>query len=156
MDYYNLQGVELYTYIYNRKCKYHEYIDYHTNGNRCEWTLGIDLHNTRGPAIIVISLLEKNLYQKRYYKFGVPHNSNGPAYTFYYENGVKSYELYYINGKLHNSNGPADIIYYIDGQKHQERYFDNGVLHNNNGPAIIIYNNGDREVEEYWIHGNRK
>jgi hypothetical protein len=51
-------------------------------------------------------------------RMNLPHNTNGPATIWYYENGNKFNEEYCINGKRHRNDGPAVIC--PDG--HQEWY----------------------------------
>ncbi len=55
------------------------------------------------------------LKEKIYFKDGVLHNENRPAWIWYYENGNIESEYYYINDMLHREDGPAMIFYNING-----------------------------------------
>jgi len=60
------------------------------------------------------------------------HKYHGKAYTRWYDNGQKHYEVYRTNGELHRDPavGPAYTDWYPNGQKSYEEYWENSRLLN--------------------------
>jgi antitoxin component YwqK of YwqJK toxin-antitoxin module len=56
------------------------------------------------------------------------HNLLSQAYTYWYSDGQKHYEVYYVNCKYHRDPnlGPAITHWYQNGQKSRECFYVNG------------------------------
>lgn len=55
------------------------------------------------------------------------HRISAAAFTSWYLNGKKHYEVYHVNGNLHRENGPAVTFWHSNGQKSREEYYVNGL-----------------------------
>lgn len=63
---------------------------------------------------------------------------------------TKKYEAWTIDNDLHNSNGPAYIDFHDDGTIWYEEWFIHGKLHNENGPARIRYGKDGAVLARAW------
>lgn len=66
---------------------------------------------------------------EEYFKGGIYHREDGPAFISYAEFGIYC-EDYYINNKRHREDGPAVIQYNPDGCICLQSYWLNGKLYN--------------------------
>ena len=73
-----------------------------------------------------IRIVKNEIGDIEYFKDGVNHNDDGPAFIT-----QSGYKEWYKNGVLHNENGPA--IEYPDGCY---KYYLDGKLHRIDGPAV--------------------
>ena len=82
------------------------------------------------------------------------HNTEGPAYQSWYENGQESRRAYYVNGKIHNTEGPTVQEWYKNGQGWCRGYFVEGEPHNTEGPAYQSwYEDGQERCISYYVSG---
>jgi antitoxin component YwqK of YwqJK toxin-antitoxin module len=81
------------------------------------------------------------------------HRLDGPAYIYYYENGVILEKSYFINGENHRDNGgPAQINHFESGELQYEAYLIKGMRHRLDGPAeIMYYKSREIRYEHYYI-----
>ena len=93
----------------------------------------------------------------KYFRDGLLHREDGPAYIGYYESGEIEYEGYRIAGEHHRVGGPARIGYLKTGEKRYEEYYVSGDFHRLDGPAYIGHKDylSHPRVEEYYIDGRR-
>jgi antitoxin component YwqK of YwqJK toxin-antitoxin module len=68
----------------------------------------------------------------------------------YYDNGNKDYESWYKDGLYHRLDGPAWISYYDNGNKDYESWYKDGSYHRLDGPALISYNQDGSKYYETW------
>jgi hypothetical protein len=72
----------------------------------------------------------------------------------YYGNGTKAYEHWYKDGMIHRLDGPAYISYNDNGNKRFESWCKDDKLHREDGPARISYlDNGDKAYETWYLCG---
>ncbi len=62
-----------------------------------------------------------------YYLHGTRHNTNGPAFIEYREDGSPYSMSYYHQDKWHRTNGPAHSKYHPDGTLARASYYLHGV-----------------------------
>ena len=85
---------------------------------------------------------------------GYFHNTEGPAYQLWHNNGQEVYRVHYVNGKVHSTEGPSVQEWYDNGQEMCRAYYVNGKAHNTEGPYLQWwYKNGQEESRMYCIKG---
>ncbi len=96
-----------------------------------------------------------NLTCEEYYLNGLSHREDGPAGHEWHSNNILIREEYYLNDKLHRTNGPAYREWNSEGNLTCEEYYINGMLHREDGPALSTWNdNGRFEVKKWYINGH--
>ena len=107
-------------------------------------------HRDNKPAYIQYND-NGNIDVEAYFIHGKLHRLDGPAFISYYENKKIMKKSYYVNGLCHREDGPAEIYYHEDGKLYLEKYYKNGELHREDGPALIEYHdNGKKFLEKYY------
>ena len=75
----------------------------------------------------------------------------------HYRNGnIKSIEIKNEEGYLHNTEGPSFQEWHENGQEECRAYWVNDCLHNDEGPAFQLWHgNGQEYYREYHLNGER-
>ena len=110
-------------------------------------------HNTNGPAY---QAWHENGQEddRRYIVDGKFHRLDGPSEQEWYENGQEKLRRYRVDDKRHRLDGPADQMWHANGEKLYVGYYVDGMRHNPLGPAVQWwYGDGQEEVRSYWVEG---
>jgi antitoxin component YwqK of YwqJK toxin-antitoxin module len=84
------------------------------------------------------------------------HRTDGPAITYWYENGQKCSECFYVNGQVHRTDGPALTRWYENGQKALEEFWVRDRCHRTDGPAISNWaDDGEKSTELFVVDGRQ-
>lgn len=90
-----------------------------------------------------------NIRHLVYYKDGLRHNDNAPAYVEYYINGLIKRKIYWLNGNLHREDGPAYVWYNKDGTVSGKEYW----LHNKKLTIQDWYSRLSEEQKINFVYG---
>lgn len=112
------------------------------------------LHRIDGPASITRTS-DGIILCENWYKHGVYHRENGPAYSLNYENSTVFHRAWFYEGKLHHPKNEVTYSkYFGNGMIQSEMYYMHGELSRLNGPAVRIYDTAGYVIKsEYHICG---
>jgi hypothetical protein len=111
------------------------------------------LHRDDGPAFVMRDETGPSLpITEQYYRDGKLHRDDGPAVVWNYGTSGRE-EAHYRDGKLHREDGPAWIVHHVTGDVTEE-YHHNGKLHREDGPARIV-RHADGSTEEWYCRDGK-
>ena len=128
------------------------------NINKDNWTdlsKFVEIDETIGSVRHVVSK-SYGMWFESWYTDGERNRIDGPAVTYWYENGNKEFESWYTDGKRNRIDGPAETRWYENGNKQSEYWYIDGEQNRIDGPACTYwYENGNKESEYWYIDGKR-
>ena len=128
------------------------------NINKDNWTdlsKFVEIDETIGSVRHVVSK-SYGMWFESWYTDGERNRIDGPAVTYWYENGNKEFESWYTDGKRNRIDGPAETRWYENGNKQSEYWYIDGEQNRIDGPACTYwYENGNKESEYWYIDGER-
>jgi hypothetical protein len=137
----------------------HESYYYYKNGK---------LDRDDGPAIRCLYNCQCHQYaeeqcpdecfmHREWYKKGVLHNDNGPAYIKIEPYQRSKIIIWYQHGKMHNLYGPSYILQNSDGYRYSgfKIWYCKGRKHRFNGPTMYTIFSDDDSPTEWYINDIR-